>query len=71
MGTTQFSQSRFSQFIRTILAMVIPVALLLTTASASSTKVLYAFAGGNDGEKSESSSHETHGARVSFRNIAK
>jgi len=50
MGTRRSSHSRFSQSVRTILAIVTPVALLLSAASASSTKVLYAFTGGNDGE---------------------
>jgi len=49
MGTTRSSQSKFSQAIRTILAILAPIALLLSAASASSTKVIYAFAGGNDG----------------------
>src|ERR1700675_1815127 len=50
MGSTQFLRSRFSQSIRSILAIVAPVAMLLSAASASSTKVIYSFAGGNDGE---------------------
>ena len=50
MRSTQFLHSRFSQFIRSILAIVAPVALLLSAASASSTKVVYSFAGGGDGE---------------------
>jgi len=49
METTQ-SRSKFSHLIRTILAIVAPVALLTSAASASSTKVIYAFAGGGDGE---------------------
>jgi uncharacterized repeat protein (TIGR03803 family) len=50
MGSTQFLRSRFSQSIRSILAIVAPIALLLSAASASSTKVIYSFAGGSDGE---------------------
>jgi uncharacterized repeat protein (TIGR03803 family) len=44
------SSSKFSHFLRTVLAVVTPLALLLSAASASSTKVIYAFTGGNDGE---------------------
>ena len=50
MHTTQSLRSKSSQFIRTVLAILAPLALLLSAASASTTKVLYAFAGGNDGE---------------------
>src|SRR5260370_42308459 len=50
MGTTRSSHSRFSQSVRAVIAIVAPLALLLSAASASTTKVLYAFAGGNDGE---------------------
>src|SRR5258708_16609664 len=50
MRSTQFLHSRFSQFIRSILAIVAPFALLVSAASASSTKVVYSFAGGGDGE---------------------
>jgi uncharacterized repeat protein (TIGR03803 family) len=44
------SHSRFSQFIRRVLAIVAPLTLLVSAASASSTKIIYSFAGGNDGE---------------------
>jgi uncharacterized repeat protein (TIGR03803 family) len=46
----RFSHSRFSQFILAILAVFAAVAILTSAASASSTKVIYSFAGGNDGE---------------------
>ena len=49
MENARSSQSRFAHFIPAILAVVAPLALLATTA-ASTTKVIYAFAGGNDGE---------------------
>jgi len=50
MGSTQFLHARFSQSIRSILAIVAPLAMLLSAASASSTQIIYSFAGGNDGE---------------------
>src|ERR1022692_2614504 len=50
MGTTRFWYCRFLHFIRAVLATVAPVVLLLNAASASTTKVIYSFAGGNDGE---------------------
>jgi uncharacterized repeat protein (TIGR03803 family) len=50
MGTNPLLYRRFLHFIRALLATVAPVALLLNTASASTTKVIYSFAGGNDGE---------------------
>jgi uncharacterized repeat protein (TIGR03803 family) len=37
-------------FLRALFVILTPVALLLNAASASSTKVIYSFAGGNDGE---------------------
>jgi uncharacterized repeat protein (TIGR03803 family) len=50
MGSTQFLQSKFSRSILLVLAIFATVALMFDVASASSTKVIYAFAGGNDGE---------------------
>ncbi len=50
METTLFSYSRFLQFVRAFLATVATFALLLSAASASTTKVIYSFAGGSDGE---------------------
>lgn len=50
MGNALTSHFGFPQFVRAVLAVVAPVAILVSTASASSTKVIYSFAGGNDGE---------------------
>jgi uncharacterized repeat protein (TIGR03803 family) len=50
MGSTQLTHSRFSQFILAILAIFAVVTALAPAAAASSTKVIYSFAGGNDGE---------------------
>jgi uncharacterized repeat protein (TIGR03803 family) len=55
MGSTRssrsgFSYSIFSQFIRAVLAVLATAALLLGAALASTTNVIYNFAGGNDGE---------------------
>jgi uncharacterized repeat protein (TIGR03803 family) len=47
---SNFSRHEFSHFIRLVVNIVAPLALLLGIASASSTKVIYSFAGGNDGE---------------------
>src|ERR1700691_396095 len=44
------ASNRFSQFIRRFVAVAAPLAVLLSAASASSTKVIYSFAGGKDGE---------------------
>jgi uncharacterized repeat protein (TIGR03803 family) len=43
-------RKQFPQFILAILAVIAPVAILVAAASASTTKVIYSFAGGNDGE---------------------
>ena len=50
MGNALTSHFGFPQFVRAVLAVVAPVAILVSTASASTTKVIYSFAGGNDGE---------------------
>jgi uncharacterized repeat protein (TIGR03803 family) len=50
MGTTQSSYSRFLNFIRAVLAVIAPIVLFLNAASASTTKIIYSFAGGSDGE---------------------
>jgi uncharacterized repeat protein (TIGR03803 family) len=46
----RFSYSKFSQFIRGVLVCFTTAALLLSAASASTTQVIYNFAGSNDGE---------------------
>jgi len=43
-------RSRYTHPIRAILATVAAVAILVSATSASSTKIIYSFAGGNDGE---------------------
>lgn len=50
MHRNSLSHSKCSQFIRRLLAIIAPVALLAGAAFASSTQVIYSFAGGNDGE---------------------
>src|SRR6202035_5123726 len=50
MGTRRFSHSRFSQFIGGVLTIFAAVAMLVSATSASTTKVIYTFAGGKDGE---------------------
>jgi uncharacterized repeat protein (TIGR03803 family) len=50
MQTNRFSPFKPSKFIHVIPAILASVAMLLSAASASSTKVIYRFAGGNDGE---------------------
>ena len=50
MAIQQFLHSRFSQFIQAVLAFFAIAAITLGAASASTTKVIYSFAGGNDGE---------------------
>lgn len=49
MATTQSSRYTLSQFVRGVLTILIPLALL-ATAAASSTTVIYSFTGGADGE---------------------
>jgi uncharacterized repeat protein (TIGR03803 family) len=44
------SHSKFQKIIRTLFAIIAPLALLTSAASASSTQIIYSFAGGNDGE---------------------
>ncbi len=50
MHRNSLSHSKCSQFIRRLLAIIAPVALLAGAAFASSTQVIYSFAGGDDGE---------------------
>jgi uncharacterized repeat protein (TIGR03803 family) len=50
MHRNSLSHSKCSQFIRSLLAIIAPVGLLAGAAFASSTQVIYSFAGGNDGE---------------------
>ena len=50
MISKRFLHSKFSRFLHEILTVITPVAMLIATASASSTEVIYSFAGGNDGE---------------------
>ena len=44
------TQSRSKHYLRGVIAVLTPLLLLLSAASASKTEVIYAFAGGNDGE---------------------
>jgi uncharacterized repeat protein (TIGR03803 family) len=50
MDSKRFSHSCLSQFTGAVLSVFAIAAMLVTTASASSTKVIYSFAGGKDGE---------------------
>ena len=50
MHRNSLSHSKCSQFVRSLLAIIAPVGLLAGAAFASSTQVIYSFAGGNDGE---------------------
>jgi uncharacterized repeat protein (TIGR03803 family) len=50
MGNKQFFQSAFSIFIVAIFAIFTAIALLAAAVPASSTKLIYGFAGGKDGE---------------------
>jgi uncharacterized repeat protein (TIGR03803 family) len=50
MVRNPFSHSRFPQFICRIVAVAASITILLSPSSASSTKVIYSFAGGKDGE---------------------
>ena len=50
MHRNSLSHCKCSQFIRSLLAIIAPVGLLAGAAFASSTQVIYSFAGGNDGE---------------------
>ena len=50
MASQQLLHSRFSTFIHPILAFFAIGAIALSAAAASTTKIIYSFAGGNDGE---------------------
>ena len=50
MRITRSSHAKFSQFIQALPAFITACVMLLTAASASTTKVIYNFAGGKDGE---------------------
>jgi uncharacterized repeat protein (TIGR03803 family) len=50
MGSRQFLYSSFWQFMRAILVFGASLTMLMSAAAASTTKILYSFAGGSDGE---------------------
>src|SRR5580698_6870547 len=50
MRCNSLSHSKFQKFICTLFVIIVPAALLTGAAFASSTQLIYSFAGGDDGE---------------------